>query len=154
MVNSIKNINTLHNNIFVFSPIVFEFYKNYKFREKNILLSYLLLPMILDKKLKTYINKISLTSSIFTLAHNNKNLLLGLQLRIRQFYKLTNDCLQYLVDIKVIEINNLEVTILNEDFNFNYNDISDELTAAQKITTLFKNYDIVTIFRTIGVKTL
>ena len=39
----------INNNIFVFTPLFVAFYKNLKPNPKNLLLSYLVLPLVLHK---------------------------------------------------------------------------------------------------------
>ena len=56
----------INNNIFVFTPLFVAFYQNLKPNPKNLLLSYLVLPLVLHKTSQEKIKNSRTTSSIFT----------------------------------------------------------------------------------------
>lgn len=49
MSKYVNSVYKLNNNIFVLAPLFVSFYKNLKPNPKNLLLSYLVLPLVLYK---------------------------------------------------------------------------------------------------------
>lgn len=48
MSKFIENISILQNNTFILTPLLVAFYKNLKPTDKNILLAYFVLPLVLN----------------------------------------------------------------------------------------------------------
>ena len=59
MSKFIENISTLQNNTFALTPLLVSFYKNLKPTDKNILLAYFVLPLVLNNEFLEKIQKIT-----------------------------------------------------------------------------------------------
>ncbi len=150
------SIYDINNNIFVFSPLIVNFYKNLQPTKKNILLAYLVLPIVLheDSYKKTkYLKK---SSNIFTFLDNKdkKNLIFGLENRIQKYKELTEKCIIYAIEMNWLEIKkDLSVKYL-QDVNNKLSNLENAYKASEKLHIIFKNYDVVTIYKYLGVKKL
>ncbi|MFA8341420.1 MAG: three component ABC system middle component [Rhodothermaceae bacterium] len=148
------SIYKLNNNPFVFSPLFIQAYKNFVQIEKNILLSYLILPLVLNQNSCKSLKYSKSNSSMQTFSSKNENLF-GLTDRIELYKPITNLCLQYLIDNKVFTLNeNLSIIIENTDRIPGTNRKDDYMKAAAKIHNIFKDFDVISIYRELGVKKL
>ncbi len=150
MSNAIDNFYTLHNNVIVFTPIIVGFYKNYGGSDKDILLSYLVLPLVLQSDCRREINT-SITRSHLSKIADNKKCIAGLPLRVDEYKEITNRCIQYALDNKIIEIDEkLCVKVIDSKRLKN-----TELTKTSgKLKNIFEKFDVVTIYKLLGLKKL
>lgn len=144
----------IHNNPFVLAPLFVEFFRHMQPKSKNMLLAYLVLPLVLHEDSKQWLVNAKITSSIHTFSNkkrNEKDNLFGLQERVQQYKDLTNQCLQYAIDNRMININrNLIVDVLITK-NKTVENLNDSLKASSNLHKIFKDLDIVTIYKLIGV---
>lgn len=156
----IESVHRVNNNTFVLTPLIVEFYKKLHKTEKNILLAYLVLPLVLNEKSRDSLLRVNTRSSIYSFISNkvkkgsSKNVenIFGLPYRIENYKSITNSCLQYAIDNKWIEVNSdLSVNVLEESMVS-----SDNLNSAQKASSnlykIFKDLDVVTVYRLLGIK--
>jgi len=151
-----KYINSLyktHNNIFIFTPLIVSFYSNLKVTKKNILLAYLVLPMVLHEDSRNTLKNVNVNSSIHTY-RNKKYNLFGLPERVQNYKEITNNCLQYALNQEWLQITeDLSIDVLiNQNNNWNNLDISYK--ASSNLYKVFKDMDTVTIYRLLGIKNL
>ena len=64
MSKFLENISTLQNNTFILTPLLVSFYKNLKPPDKNILLAYFVLPLVLNNEFLDKIQKITTASNL------------------------------------------------------------------------------------------
>ena len=152
------SIYDINNNIFVFTPIIVAFYKNLKPIPKNILLAYLVLPMVLYEDSQRKIKNSNVRSNIFSFINNKdkdkKELIYGLENRIQKYKDITNKCIIYAINQKWLEINeDLSVRYLKDVENKLAN-LENAYKAASKLHNIFKDFDVVTIYKYLGVKKL
>lgn len=148
-----NNIFSIHNNIFSLTPVIISFYKNYRSREKDILLSYFILPIVLNPEVKVEIKSITSKSNLTRLV-SNKKIMAGFQDRFKQFQHITNDCLQYAVDCKYIEIDKkLSVKVINTNILYTDTSLSQEINLASKLPKMFC-LDIINTYYAFGIKGL
>lgn len=152
MNNVIKNFYLLYNNPFVFAPLILKFYEKTNTSNKNILLSFLILPLVLYDSTKKKIKSTNARSNLFTFCKKNE-IFFGLNDRIKRYKSLTTECLQYLIDTEKITIENDSVKIVNTSLNCVTN-LQDSLKASEKLKNIFKNYDPIQIYRALGIKEL
>ena len=163
MSKYIDNVYKVNNNTFLLTPLIVEFYKELKVTNKNVLLSYLVLPLVLNNKSKEALISASTRSSIFSFVSNKqKNKdgvkhvenIFGLPDRIFEYKEQTNRCLQFAIDSKWISLNeDLSVNVLNKSGNKPL-ELKDSLKAASNLHKIFKDLDVVTIYRLLGIKKL
>lgn len=152
MIDSIYRVN---NNPFIFAPLVMEFYKFTESRPKDILLSYLILPLVLYETSKNSLNYSNTNSSISTFSRKKENLY-GLGSRLNKYKDVTNKCIQYLIDNKYLYLDeNLSVKIINSDKKlYCVTSLRSELKSSGKLNKVFKDYSVVEIYKLLGIKEL
>lgn len=154
MIKRIEYLYTLYNNIFAYTPLLHSFYEEYIGQHKDILLSYLILPLVLNETSRNKLVKLTARSSLFTFC-KYEECIIGLPERIKQYKAVTNDCIQYGVDRGLFTVSDslhIEVSKLENSENFIVN--NDKIKAAKKIAMILKSFDIPTIYRNLGVAEL
>ena len=143
MIKRFEHLYTIYNNAFKYTPIIYSFYREYLGQEKDILLSYLILPLVLGKESKkTLINSKS-NSNLYTFCRKKENLI-GLPQMIKEYKSITNECIQYGCDRGLFEISaSLQVSALESPHDFSFVE-SEEFKAAQKFAHIVKTTDIPT----------
>jgi|SRR5665648_124404 len=147
------SIYQIHNNPFVLTPLFVEFFRHIQPKPKNILFAYLVLPLVLHEDSKKWLFRAKTTSSIHTFSNKTENMF-GLQERIRLYKDLTNQCIQYAIDNQMIKISgNLIVEVLTTE-NKTVGNLKESLKASSNLHKIFKDLDVVAIYRLLGVKEL
>ena len=151
MANAVDHIGSFHHNAYILSPILEVFYKFSNERERNVLLSYLVLPLLLYPESRKKLKSANKNSSIYTI-FSEPSLLFGLCERVDEFKEITNKCLLLLTHEKSLFINdlmsvsyvasNLDSSLCNKDF----------LRASKNLSILLNSHDIVEIYRKLGIK--
>ena len=141
----------------MFSPLFVEFYSNIPQTEKNILLSYLVLPLTLYRPSQVAIknSQAGSRSTIYSIFSERKTeeRVFGLEERIKSYKSLTNDSLQYAISSNMLFLNDdLSISIKNPKAANKKLCQKDALTAAKKLGILFSQYDIPTCYGILGVK--
>lgn len=153
MNNVIEHTYTLYNNPFVLTQIILSFYKGYRGTENDILLSYLVLPLTLHQSSCDNIASSKVTSRIIKLT-DNKDSMAGLSERIKEFKNITNLCIQHAVDNKLIEIDeNMQVKVIG-NLHATNPELQPSIKAANKLKNIFGSWDVVSIYKFIGIKQL
>lgn len=153
MSNAIQSLGALHNNPFIFAPLFSPFYKSLGEKPKSFLLSYLVLPLVLYPKSRTFLVGARSTSSLRTLM-GKKERIYGLDERIAEYRGLTNTSLQNAVDMGVLQVGEkLSVDVVS-DWTTDPMCSPDQLKAASNLGILFAPFDVPTVYRMIGVKKL
>ena len=153
MSKLLGSIYQIHNNPFVLSPLFVEVFRHIQPMPKNILLAYLVLPLVLHEDSKQSLVRARTTSSIHSFSKKKENLF-GLQERICLYKDLTNQCIQYAIDNQMMKIgDNLIVEVLIKENNTVEN-LKKSLNAASNLHKIFRDLDVVAIYRLLGVKEL
>lgn len=153
MSKFVNSIYQIHNNPFVLAPLFVEFFRHIHPKPKNILLAYLVLPLVLHEDSKQSLVHARTTSSIHTFSKKKENFF-GLQERIQLYKDLTNKCIQYTIDNQMIKISeNLIVEVLITKNNTVEN-LKESLKASSNLHKIFRDLDVVAIYRLLGVKEL
>ncbi len=153
MSKYIDSIYKTHNNVFIFTPLIVNFYNNLEVTQKNILLAYLVLPMTLHKDSRNTLKNARTTSSIHTY-RNKKDNLFGLPERVQNYKEITNNCLQYALNQKWLQMNeDLSIDVLKNQGN-NLGNLDISYKASSNLCKVFKNMEVVTIYKLLGIKNL
>lgn len=153
MSKFVDNIFTIHNNIFSLTPIIISFYKNYRSREKDILLAYFILPIALNPDVLDEIKNVTVKSNLTRLV-TNKRFMAGFQDRFQQFQQITNDCLQYAIDCKYIEVDKkMSVKVTNKDILYTDSSLDSAINLASKLPKMF-TLDVINTYYAFGIKGL
>lgn len=148
-----KNLYTIYNNPFMFTPLLLEFYKSYPGSDKDSLLSYLIFPLVLHKSTKDTLKNVNVRSSLRTFVRNKENYY-ALPNRIEEYRDITNMCVQNAIDAqKLVLQDNLSFKYIGEDISDSPL-LGDSMRAARNLPKVIKNVDVVTVYRALGVKKL
>jgi hypothetical protein len=153
MIKSINSIYRIYNNPFVLTPLIVKFYEKYEGQKNDILLAYLIFPLVLHEQTGNCLRKARTTSSLHTFRQEKKNFY-GLPQRIEEYKHITNQCLQYAIDNNNIEVDrNLSITVKNPKLDCVAN-LTIPLKASENFVKIIKDFDIVKIYKELGVKKL
>lgn len=153
MSRFVDNVFTLQNNVFALTPLLISFYKNLKCREKNILLSYFVFPLVLNQECIEKIKRLKTNSQLRRITRD-KDIMAGFEERFEFYKDITNKCLQYALDCKYIEIdNNLAVRVITNDSMYSDPFLSESLILSSKLYKVF-NQDVINTYYSFGIKRL
>lgn len=153
MSRFVDNVFTLQNNVFALTPLLISFYKNLKCREKNILLSYFVFPLVLNQECIEKIKRLKTNSQLRRITRD-KDIMAGFEERFVFYKDITNKCLQYALDCKYIEIdNNLAVRVITNDSMYSDPFLSESFILSSKLYKVF-NQDVVNTYYSFGIKRL
>ncbi|QKF62443.1 three component ABC system middle component [Campylobacter mucosalis] len=158
MSTFIDSIYRLNNNSFIFTPLIVSFYEKLPQTPKNILLAYLVLPLVLNDISRKNIKNSKKSSTIYTFANtrdkDKRKNLFGLTIRVKRYKDLTNSCIQYAIDNGMLLIeSDLSVKFIKPSKSI-HNNLKDAHNACCKLHNIFKDLDIVTIYKMLGVNEL
>lgn len=149
----IDNIYKIHNNPFILTPLIIEFFTKLTSKPNNILLVYLVLPLVLHEASQISISNSNSRSSISSFKRNKENLY-GLSERVERYKNITNQCLQHAIDNKYINVNeDLSIEVLDSKIT-SIKNLTRALKASSNLHKIFKDLDVVTVYRQLGVKAL
>lgn len=152
--NTIKTLDAdlrrIKYNAFTLAPILMSFYKECQIAKDNVLLAYLVFPILYSEKWKNSNNiRINRNSRLEVWVLNDKMPLMGLNDRISFFSKYTTIVLQYCFD--------QEWAIVDENNNFvvKKKDLKEETTSdmklARNLNHLIQNMTVSQIYSTLGI---
>lgn len=146
------HIYTLHRTPFSLAPLIHSFYDEWESEERDILLSYLILPLISYKPMHKFLRGAKRNSSLRTMI-SDPSRLIGLALRVEEFKPITNAALLILKAEKSLEVNSdMSVVSINKVRTVNSN--KDLLRYSRKLAMVFSGEDVVSIYRMLGLKSL
>lgn len=153
MSRFIENISTLQNNTFILTPLLVSFYKNLKPTDKNILLAYFILPLVLNNEFLEKIQKITTASNLSRIT-KDKDIMAGFEERFYFYKEQTNKCLQYAIDCKYIEVNkNLAVTVINDVNMLTDSRLEKSLNLSSQLYKIFTK-NVINTYYAFGIKAL
>jgi hypothetical protein len=154
MKKIVENISIIHNNIFVLTPLLISFYKNYKGQKNDLLLSYLILPIVLNPKCIEELKVVRSNSNLVRLVAN-KECMAGFAERFEFYKQIANQCLQYAIDCKyIIVTKELQIKVVNSEGLYTDPSLSNSITLASNLHNLFKSLDVINIYYAFGIKNL
>ncbi len=153
MSKVVENLHKIHNNPFVLTPLIVGFYEKYQGAEKDILLSYLILPLVLHTQTRDWLKRANIKSSLYSFGRKEENFY-ALSQRIEEYKSLSNLCMQYAINNNLISIEEgLKVKVIKSDQSC-IETLKDSLKASENIVKIVKDFDVVSIYRLLGVKNL
>ncbi|HHX8446785.1 TPA: three component ABC system middle component [Vibrio diabolicus] len=153
MPNAFDHIDAFHHNAYILAPVLERFFEFCEKRDNNILLSYLVLPLLLYPESRVKLKSANKNSSIYTI-FSDQEILFGIGERVNALKFLTNTCLLLLVNNDSITISN-NMSISHNSSNLDSSLCSDEiLRAAKNLSILFNSHEIIEIYRKLGIKKL
>jgi hypothetical protein len=153
MTSALASYGTLFYSPFVLAPIIENFYSHSRTIPKNFLLSYLVLPITLNRESRDFLVKATSRSSLRTFSEERVRLY-GLAERVQRFRTLTNTCLQLCIDTRGLKIeDDLSITKLAHNLT-NSAAPKGSIKAAVRLAKLLDPYDVPAIYRFLGVEAL
>lgn len=143
---------TLHRTPFAMAPVIQSFYQHWEPVEKDILLSYLILPLVTFKPMHPFLHQARRDSSIRTMA-SDANRLIGLAMRVEEFKPITNAALLILTAENRLEITpELSVQATQKPQSINAD--KSLVRYSEKLATVLAGENVVSIYRMLGLKSL
>ena len=152
MNTAADHLYTLHRNAFALAPVIQSFYLNRGPIEKDVLLSYLVLPLVSFPAMQEYLHTANRTSSIRTMTSESSRLV-GLSLRISEYEPITNKALLILRSDESLQLSDDLSVRVSENRNSENAD-PKILRYARQLAMVFRNESVVTIYRMLGLKSL
>lgn len=154
MSRAVDSIYTILNNPFTYEELFTTFYKNYNNKENDLLLSYLILPLVLNEDSRRKILHLNKKSNLLSLT-KDRNSIIGLELMITENMTLTNKCIQLCLAHGYLILGN-KMELVRTDKLLSQKVLNDnELSrAVKKIAQLIETYDVVSVYRMLGVKNI
>lgn len=148
----INHLFTLQRSPIALAPVIHQFYKHSQPRDRDVLLSYLVLPLVLYPPMQEFLIGAIKTSSLRTMCQK-QNRLVGLIERVEQFKSLTHASLLILSTESSIRITDqMSVESIGELYAANAK--AEHLKAAKGLATVCAGEELVTIYRMLGFKSL
>ena len=152
MNTAADHLYTLHRNAFALAPVIQSFYLNRVPMEKDVLLSYLVLPLGSFPAMQEYLHTANRTSSIRTMTSESSRLV-GLSLRISEYEPITNKALLILRSDENLQLND-DLSVRVSENRHSENADPKMLRYARQLAMVFRNESVVTIYRMLGLKSL
>ncbi|MDI1330890.1 MULTISPECIES: three component ABC system middle component [Pseudomonas] len=143
---------TLHRTPFALAPVIQSFYQHWEPVEKDVLLSYLILPLVTYKPMHAFLHRARRDSSLRTMASDSERLI-GLALRVEEFKPITNASLLILAAEKSLEITS-ELSVRSLQKPQSVNSDKSLLRYSQKLAMVLSGENVVSIYRMLGLKSL
>jgi len=151
--NAIQHYVTLTRSPLLLSPIIESFFKEIKPVGKNLLMGYLVLPIVLYPPSRDFLRNANARSSVRSFCADRIRLA-GLPQRVAELRTTTSVAIQNAIDCNRL--------ILRSDLSLVYAEqqsdpslgIPSETKAAKRLASIFEPYDVPTIYRLLGVTNL
>lgn len=152
MGQAADHIYTLHRNPFALAPVIQNFYQHWVPVENDILLSYLILPLVTFPPMHQFLKRARRDSSVRTMT-SNASRLIGLEMRMAEFKPITNSALLILKAEKRLNLmEDLSVRAVQEPQAANSD--KELLRYGQKLAMVLSGESVVTTYRMLGLKSL
>jgi len=147
-----EHLYTLHRTPFALAPIIHGFYQDWEPVEKDILLSYLILPIVTYKPMHSFLKGARTDSSIRTMS-SVTNRLVGLDIRVDEYKPITNAALLILTSEQSLEVTqDLSLKTLKKPNAGNCD--KNLFRYGQKLSMVLSGENVVSIYRMLGLKSL
>lgn len=145
-----QDLQVIKYNIFSLAPIIMSFYKECYTKQDNILLSYIIIPLVFSRKWNDTLLNTQKRSNLIHWIKENKIPIEGLADRIMFFRDYTSSALQYCFDMKwaFIDDNNNIILTENREWDISPN---NNMKSATKINLLFKDMTVTQIYSSLGI---
>lgn len=154
MSKAIDNIYLVINNPIVLKDIIIEFYKCYKNRERDILIAYLILPLVLNEDSRRKLKNLNKKSNLISLTRDADSIV-GLEFLIEEYKEITNKCIQLALSEGYLQLDSDYSLKFVENADYvSQNVQKEELRAIKRLSMLIEPYEIVEVYRMLGVKTI
>lgn len=152
-VNAIQHYVALTRSPLLLSPIIESFFQEIRPSGKNLLMGYLVLPIVLYPPSRDFLRNANARSSVRSFCAD-RGRLAGLPRRVAELRTTTSLAMQNAIDCNRL--------ILHSDLSLEYAEqqrnaglgMPNEIKAAKRLASIFEPYDVPTIYRLMGVTNL
>lgn len=150
MSNIISDVVKIRYNSFTLAPAMLSYYQTCQVKQDNILLMYLLFPVMLNSDWIHSLPRVQSRSRLETWVKDNKLHIEGLSERMTTFRVLTETTLQYCIDMGYVELDGKNnVKVMSNPFERGY-----FMDAATRLTKLIGDSTPAKIYATLGIREL
>lgn len=151
MSNIISEVVKIKYNSFNLAPAMLSYYENSQVKQDNILLLYLLFPVVLNQDWIMGSPRVQQRSRLETWVRDNKIHVEGLPERISTFQHLSETTLQYCVDMDYVTVDEKNNVVVKNN-PFKHKDLL--ATSAERLTRLIGKSSPAKVYATLGIKEL
>lgn len=151
MSNIISEVVKIKYNSFNLAPAILSYYENCQVKRDNILLLYLLFPVVLNRDWIMGSPRAQHRSRLESWVRDNKIHVEGLPERISTFQHLSETTLQYCVDMDFVEVDDKNNVVVK---NNPYKSKDRFATSAERLTRLIGKSTPAKVYATLGIKEL
>lgn len=150
MSNIISDVVKIKYNSFTLAPAMLSYYETCQVKQDNILLMYLLFPVVLNSDWIYKLPRVQSRSRLETWVKNNQLHIEGLSERMTTFQHLTETTLQYCIDMEYVRVDEKNnVTVVSNPYKRGY-----FMDAATRLTKLLGKSSPAKIYATLGIREL
>lgn len=153
MTSAIEHLGNLHQNPYILAPLIEVFYREVPQDKRDILLSYLVLPLLFNKDIIPLLKVVRDDSTFFT-KFKDKSVLSDVSSSVESFKKITNSCLQILIELNVMSLVGDRNLNIEKNSISSYSDDESKKKAAKNLAKLIGDYDIVECYRLLRITKL
>ena len=145
-----QDLQVIKYNIFSLAPIIMSFYKECYTKQDNILLSYIIIPLVFSRKWNDTLLNTQKRSNLIHWIKENKIPIEGLSARIMFLRDYPSSALQYCFDMKwaFIDDNNNIILTENREWDISPN---NNMKSATKNNLVFKDMTVTQIYSSLGI---
>lgn len=150
MSNIISDVVKIKYNFYTLAPAMLSYYETCQVKQDNILLMYLLFPVVLNSDWINKLPRVQSRSRLETWVKDNRLHIEGLNERMTTFQHLTETTLQYCIDMEFVRVDEKNnVTVVSNPYKK-----GDFVDAATRLTKLLGKSSPAKIYATLGVREL
>lgn len=151
--NAVHHYATLMRSPLLMAPIIETFFQVIKPSKRNILLGYLVLPIVLYPPSRNFLNRAKSTSSIRTLSSDRRRIA-GLPQRVAELRSTSSLAMKNSIACgRLVLSTDLSLRYGEHEGNYNQG-MQIEIRAASRLAVIFNDYEVTTIYRLLGVTKL
>lgn len=151
MSSIISEVVKIKYNSFTLAPAMLSYYETCKVKQDNVLLVYLLFPVVLNSDWIFKLPRVQKRSRLESWVRDNKLHIEGLPERLSTFQHLSETTLQYCIDMEYAKMDeNNNVIVVNNPYKKKGNFVD----SAVRLTTLLGNSTPAKIYATLGIREL
>ncbi|MBF6032852.1 hypothetical protein H8F23_06285 [Pseudomonas sp. P155] len=144
------HIHTLHRSPLIMAPILHAFYSELKVTQKNILFSYLVLPLVLHDATASYLHRISERNTWRTMI-SDKTRIAGVHKRIHSLREITNTTLMSLVSAGYLTVDEEMVVRATKKTFPPLQGLAQKVTSARNLAKLLEDREAPRVYKSLGI---
>lgn len=151
MSNIISDVVKIKFNSFVLAPDILSYYENCQVKQDNVLLLYLLFPIVLNSDWIGGSPRVQKRSRLESWVKENKIHVEGLPERIKTFQRLSETTLQYCIDMDYAEVNEKNNVVVKSNPFQNKGRYTESVI---RLTKLIGTSSPAKVYATLGIREL